>query len=204
MKYSGLIVGLGNPGRKYQNTRHNVGFNVIDHILRSSFEGYSEQIIELKSKKTFLLWQCFLKHDSTSFLLCQPQTYMNLSGLAVKYVLKKYFLSSENFIVVHDDLDLPFGRLRFKFGGGNAGHNGLRSITEEIGTSDFYRLRVGLGRPEPGVDVSKYVLQPFEADEQKNLSLIFKQAVQGLYIFWQKGVKEAMNQTHSFSLPATS
>ena len=204
MKYSGIIAGLGNPGRNYEQTRHNIGFKVIEYILKSDFEERGENFRELPTKKSLQLWKCYLSGISSSLLLCKPQTFMNMSGLAVKYVLQKNFLFPDKLIVIHDDLDLPFGRLRFKFGGGNAGHNGLRSITKEIGTPDFYRLRIGIGRPEPGGDVSKYVLCPFKTDEQMNLPPIFKQAVHGLYIFWQKGIVEAMNHIHCFSLPSLS
>ncbi len=150
-----LIVGLGNPGSAYASTRHNIGFMVIDelcqrhrvqNISKSSFEG---ELFKMGSH----------------FLL-KPQTYMNLSGRSILAV--KHFYKIDEVIVIHDDLDLPFGALRFKVGGGHGGHNGLKSADAAIG-AEYTRVRMGIGKPEHKSQVADYVLHPFNADEQNAL-----------------------------------
>jgi len=164
-----LIVGLGNPEYKYKNNRHNVGFMVIDkliddhnttHINKPSFKG------ELYKSKDIL----FLK----------PNTYMNLSGESVRAVSDYY--KPERVIVIHDDLDLPFGTLRYKIGGGHGGHNGLRSIDAHIG-KDYYRVRIGIGKPQMKSDVSNYVLSDFSKLQKDALNEIIEvslKAIKGL------------------------
>ncbi|MFK5936960.1 MAG: aminoacyl-tRNA hydrolase [Sulfurimonas sp.] len=151
-----LIVGLGNPGSEYKNTRHNIGFMVIDELVRrqnpqklssSSFDG------ELfKFKNHFLL---------------KPLTFMNLSGNSIAKV--KSFYKIEKVVVIHDDLDLPFGTLRFKHGGGHGGHNGLKSTDEKI-SKEYARVRMGIGKPEHRGEITSYVLGSFNTDEEKHLS----------------------------------
>ena len=152
-----LIVGLGNPGPEYEQTRHNIGFMVIDELIRrnnaqklssSSFEG--------------LLYKC-----QNHFLL-KPLTFMNLSGNSI--VAVKKFYKIQEVVVIHDDLDLPFGTLRFKYGGGHGGHNGLRSADERI-SKDYTRVRMGIGKPEYKGEVSSYVLGCFNEEEQKHLGM---------------------------------
>ncbi len=150
-----LIVGLGNPGSAYADTRHNVGFMVIDELVRR--HGASSV-----SKASF---EGDLFKFSSHFLL-KPTTYMNLSGRSV--VAVKNFYKIDGVIVIHDDLDLPFGALRFKFGGGHGGHNGLKSTDAAI-SKDYYRVRMGIGKPEHKGQVADYVLQPFSAREQEHL-----------------------------------
>lgn len=153
-----LIVGLGNPGKKYEKTRHNVGFRVIDLLAER--------------------WQC--DHYDTAFqgelvkcssqgkkvLLLKPQTYMNLSGSSVAACAKYYKIPAGNVWVIHDDLDLPIGSLRLREGGSSGGHNGVQSIIESLGTRDVTRFRLGIGRPAGPTPVEDYVLQPFAADER--------------------------------------
>jgi len=150
-----LIVGLGNPGSEYEQTRHNIGFMVIDKLVTklnatklssSSFSG-----ICYKAQNHFLL---------------KPLTYMNLSGESVIKV--KNFYKQDEVVVIHDDLDLPFGSLRFKKGGGHGGHNGLKSIDSKIG-KEYIRVRMGIGKPEHKGEVASYVLSDFSADEEKFL-----------------------------------
>lgn len=152
-----LIVGLGNPGQAYASTRHNIGFMVIDELCRrhsvrdvskSSFEG-----------ELFKMGEHFL---------LKPTTYMNLSGKSILAV--KNFYKPDEVIVIHDDLDLPFGALRFKKGGGHGGHNGLKSADGAIG-ADYIRVRMGIGKPEYKSQVADYVLNPFTSDEQNVLDL---------------------------------
>ena len=152
-----LIVGLGNPGLKYENTRHNIGFKVIDKMVsdleardisKSSFYG------EL--------------YKSNEILLLKPTTFMNLSGKSVLAVKNFYKVDMDNIVVVHDDIDLPFSALRFKKGGGDGGHNGLRSIDGLVG-KEYYRVRMGVGRPEHKSQVAEYVLRDFLPEEKSIL-----------------------------------
>jgi len=159
-----LLVGLGNPGPKYATTRHNVGFMVVDKLVdelqanplsSSSFKG------ELyKAQSNYLL---------------KPLTFMNLSGESVVKVADYFKIATEDIIVIHDDLDLPFGALRFKRGGGHGGHNGLKSIDAHIG-KEYIRIRIGIGKPEHKGEVASYVLAPFNKEEQKYLDDIIAQA----------------------------
>lgn len=151
-----LIVGLGNPGPAYASTRHNVGFMVIDELCRR------HSVVNV-SKSSF---DGELFKMSNHFLL-KPLTYMNLSGKSILAV--KNFYKLDEVIVIHDDLDLPFGALRFKTGGGNGGHNGLKSADAAI-SPDYIRVRMGIGKPQHKSQVADYVLHPFSADEQNHLS----------------------------------
>ncbi|MDD2949887.1 MAG: aminoacyl-tRNA hydrolase [Sulfuricurvum sp.] len=151
-----LIVGLGNPGSAYASTRHNIGFMVIDELCRR----HSVQNI---SKSSF---EGELFKMGSHFLL-KPTTYMNLSGRSILAV--KNFYKIDEVIVIHDDLDLPFGALRFKNGGGHGGHNGLKSADAAIG-ADYTRVRMGIGKPEHKSQVADYVLHPFSTEEQSKLS----------------------------------
>ncbi len=150
-----LIVGLGNPGPDYEKTRHNIGFMVIDELIsrhnatKLSSSGFKGELFK------------FQDH----FLL-KPLTYMNLSGESIQKV--KNFYKIENVVVIHDDLDLPFGTLRFKFGGGHGGHNGLKSTDEKI-SKEYIRVRMGIGKPEHKSEVSSYVLGKFSEEEKKYL-----------------------------------
>lgn len=146
-----LLVGLGNPGSTYASTRHNIGFMVIDALLSK----YSNQNISKNSFKGDLF-------KTSKHLLLKPTTYMNLSGESV--VAVKHFYKVEDIIVIHDDLDLPFGAIRFKFGGGHGGHNGLKSVDKMLGTREYLRIRMGIGKPEFGT-VSDFVLGKFNEQE---------------------------------------
>jgi peptidyl-tRNA hydrolase, PTH1 family len=152
-----LVVGLGNPGPEYATTRHNLGFMVTDRIAgawsvswRSKFSG---RLAEARD-------------GDLRVALLQPQTYMNLSGRSVAAAMRFYKLEPSALVVVHDEIDLALGDVRAKFGGGLAGHNGLRSLREQLGTADFARVRIGVGRPERGerIPVADWVLRPFPAE----------------------------------------
>lgn len=150
-----LIVGLGNPGAEYANTRHNIGFMVIDELIkRTSCQNVSKNAFQGEVYKS-----------KTSIFL-KPLTYMNLSGKSILAV--KNFYKTDKTIVIHDDLDLPFGALRFRFGGGHGGHNGLKSTDNAI-TKDYIRIRMGIGRPQNKGEVSSFVLSSFSDDEQRCL-----------------------------------
>jgi len=150
-----LIVGLGNPGKSYERNRHNIGFMVIDHLI-------GELGASPLSKASFQGDLFKTQHH----ILLKPTTYMNLSGKSVLAV--KQFYKTETLIVIHDDLDLPFGALRYKKGGGHGGHNGLKSIDAMLG-SDYIRVRMGIGKPEHKSMVADYVLQDFTSEEAEKL-----------------------------------
>lgn len=152
-----LIVGLGNPGAEYAPTRHNVGFMLADVVREVfGFPAFSKKFKGLVSKG---------RVDGGDVVLLKPQTFMNLSGASVREAVTFYKLKPADMLVVHDELDVPLGQLKFKVGGGDAGHNGLKSITAELGTAEYARLRFGIGRPAHKGQVSDYVLHSFAAEE---------------------------------------
>ena len=153
-----LIVGLGNPGTQYENTRHNIGFKVIDNLV----DDLGARDV---SKNTFY-GELF---KSPNFLLLKPTTFMNLSGKSLQAVKNFYKIELEDIVVIHDDIDLSFSALRFKNGGGHGGHNGLRSIDSMIG-KEYNRVRMGVGKPEYKSQVADYVLGNFTTDEEKILT----------------------------------
>jgi PTH1 family peptidyl-tRNA hydrolase len=152
-----------------------------------------------RAKGRFALWEYSLPERAHPWLLCEPLTFMNESGRAVSAVCRRFRIASENLLVIHDELDLSFGRIRFKDGGGLAGHNGLRSIAELIGTRDFPRLRIGIGKPAAGADVVDYVLSPFTAPEGESLPGILEEAAAGIDLYCRDGMQAAMNRVHAFA-----
>jgi len=154
-----LVAGLGNPGSEYEKTRHNVGFMVADQLAamyRTKIKLVQSQALIAKIERV----------ASPSFILAKPFTYMNLSGNSVFQLLKKFNFSPQQLIVIHDDLDLDTGNVQIKKGGSIAGHRGLRSIVERLGTMDFIRIRIGIGRPAEKDDIVEYVLTPFRSSER--------------------------------------
>ncbi len=163
-----LIVGLGNIGEKYQLTRHNIGFLVIDEITKN----LSTSNINNSNFHSTLL-------KSGYDLFSKPTTYMNNSGLAVGAIKEYYKIPLENIIVIHDDLDLPFGAVRFKIGGGHGGHNGLKSLDSHIG-KEYIRVRIGIGKPQDKADVANYVLDNFSKVEMEKLSEIINHSIKAI------------------------
>ena len=157
-----LFVGLGNPGSQYENTRHNIGFKVIDKLV-SNFEARDI------SKASFL----GKLYRSANTLFLKPTTFMNLSGKSLQTVKNFYKIDLEDIIVIHDDIDLPFGAVRFKKGGGHGGHNGLKSLDEYIG-KEYLRVRVGVGKPEHKSQVADYVLHSFSVEEELYLDRLIE------------------------------
>ena len=153
-----LFVGLGNPGPAYANTRHNIGWRVIDELV----ERYSASSISKNSFHGEL-------YRSRDLLFLKPLTYMNLSGKSVLPVMNFFKIPIEDIVVIHDDIDLPFGALKYKIGGGNGGHNGLKSIDSSIG-KDYLRVRMGVGKPEFKSQVADYVLSNFGKEEEDKIS----------------------------------
>lgn len=163
-----LIAGLGNPGDKYKLNRHNVGFLVIDAITKSlQTTNITNQNFKAEVKKNI------------SNIYAKPQTYMNDSGSSIINIVEYYNIENNNVIIVHDDLDLPFGTIKFKLGGGDGGHNGLRSIDSHIG-KDYIRVRVGIGKPEHKSDVANYVLSNFTKEELKVLEDIIPHTIKAI------------------------
>ena len=153
-----LIVGLGNPGEKYTFTRHNVGFMIIDALLDSTH----------CTNLNFANFKA-LTFKSNNLILAKPQTFMNNSGESVNAVKKYFKIENKDIIVIHDDLDLPFGAIKFKIGGGHGGHNGLKSIDKYIG-NDYIRIRIGIGKPKEKSEIVNYVLKKFTQDELQKLN----------------------------------
>ena len=154
-----LIVWLGNPGLKYDKTRHNIGFSMVD--ARTEQEGFLWKQ-ESKYKAEVAIWE----KNGERILLCKPQTYMNLSGEAVAPLARFYKIEAKDILVVHDEIDFVTGRLALKLGGSAAGHNGLKSIIQKFGSSDFYRLRIGVDRPAVSSQVADWVLSSFKPEER--------------------------------------
>jgi len=179
-----LIVGLGNPGSKYLWTRHNAGFMVLDRFSQSAGVAVSRKNFSALYGEGIL--------QGERLLLLKPQTYMNLSGRSVAAALRFHKLSLQDLIVIHDDLDIPFGRVKLKEGGGHAGHNGLRSLMQELGSGQFYRVRVGIGRPLHA-DAADYVLSNFSSDELGLLPRLLDGVVDLLKLFIAEGLPKAMS-----------
>ena len=179
-----LIVGLGNPGPQYSWTRHNAGFMVLDRLSRLSGIPVT--------RKAFSGLAGDGNWEGERVYLLKPQTFMNLSGRSVAEALRFYKLSLADLIVIHDDLDIPFGQVRLKEGGGHGGHNGLRSLAQELGSADYARIRVGIGRPEHG-DVVNYVLANFAKGEMDALLEIVDGALDALAMLLKEGLPKAMS-----------
>jgi PTH1 family peptidyl-tRNA hydrolase len=186
-----LIVGLGNPGRQYRENRHNVGFVVVDWLTeRLSAPGLSQP----HRRVQFRALVTDTRYEGRRVLLAKPQTYMNESGVAVGALLKFYKVPLTNFLVAHDDVDLPFATLRLRPGGGSAGQKGVASIIEKLGTQDFPRLRLGIGRPPGQMLAAAYVLQDFTRHEIGQLPTVLERAADAALVFVLEGLDAAMNR----------
>lgn len=181
-----LLVGLGNPGARYEKTRHNIGFMVLDLLA-------TELGIAITKKQCqALLGQGMW--GSRKVMLAKPQTFMNKSGDSVLEILNFYQDGISDLIIIHDDLDLDFGRIRFKQGGGTGGHNGLKSITQQLNSPDYSRLKMGISRNPSLMKVENYVLSDFLPEEKKFLPEVLKSAVRGLATWSMDGISKAMNE----------
>ena len=181
-----LVVGLGNPGNAYKKTRHNVGFMVVDQIA----EDFSIALIKQKFDTVFGRGAV----DGVEVVLAKPMAFMNRSGPQVQKIARYYRILSEDMLVVHDDIDLAFGRIKIKEKGGDGGHKGVRSIIDAFGGGDFVRLRIGVGRPEAGISAADYVLGKFSLKEKKVLHRIITEARDAVGTILCKGAKEGMNR----------
>ena len=185
-----LIVGLGNPGTEYAATRHNVGYLVLDILAQRIGANMSRhRRAHAHAAEGRLAGQ--------RVVLLRSRGYMNESGGPVKAAADYGHVPPTQIIVIHDELDIPFGSLRLKFGGGDGGHNGLKSIRRALGGGDFYRVRVGIGRPPDRQDASDYVLRPFAAAQRKQLPLIFETAADASEVVIMDGLQVAQNRYHT-------
>lgn len=181
-----LLIGLGNPGREYRDTRHNVGFMLIDRLaVRLNAQGMK---VQSKAIVTTAM------HEGRKLILAKPQTYMNLSGQSAQGLLNFYKIPMENMLIAHDDLDIPFGTIRIRPKGGPGGQGGMASTIEQLGTKDFPRLRIGIGRPPGRMDPAAFVLQNFSREEMKLLFEIIDRAANAALEFVVHGLNMAMNK----------
>ncbi|MDH4321715.1 MAG: aminoacyl-tRNA hydrolase [Desulfobulbaceae bacterium] len=184
-----LVVGLGNPGQDYARTRHNVGFMFLDYLA----DRHNATFVGSK-------WQAqtaTLRLSGEMLTLVKPETYMNRSGLSVSRIAAYYKVATERIIVVHDDLDLPVGRMKLMNDRGAGGHNGIRSLIEHLASKEFPRFKIGIGRPQDKTPVEKYVLANFIAEEFTQTSEMFPAVEKGLCLLLEKGVLAAMNQVNT-------
>ncbi|MGB2718137.1 MAG: aminoacyl-tRNA hydrolase [Rhodococcus sp. (in: high G+C Gram-positive bacteria)] len=184
-----LIVGLGNPGPQYEKTRHNVGFMVADALagrIGSAFSSHKKSNSEIVQARL----------GSRSVVIAKPRTFMNLSGQPVAALARFFSIEPANVVVVHDELDIDFGALRLKLGGGEGGHNGLRSISQHLSTKDYLRVRVGVGRPPGRMDPASFVLKPFSAAERKDLGVVVEEAADAAELLLSAGLEAAQNRVH--------
>ncbi len=181
-----LFLGLGNPGREYARNRHNIGFMFIDRLgIRIDARGMKLQSSAIVTGA---------QYEGRRLILAKPQTYMNLSGHAIQGLAHFYRVPLDHMMVAHDDLDLPFGTIRLRPGGGPGGQKGVASAIERLGTQDFARLRFGIGRPPGRMDPADYVLQDFSNSQIDILSEILDRAVEAALAFVVDGLDQAMNK----------
>ena len=179
-----LIVGLGNPGKEYRKTRHNIGFMTVDRIA----ERFGVKFTRTQSKALIT----DVRYLDQRIYLAKPQTFMNASGQAVGALLKFYKIPYENFLVAYDDVDLPFETIRMKPSGGSAGHRGMQNIIQQIGTQEFPRLRLGVGRAYGSKQAADYVLKPFSREEHEFLSVYIDRAAEAALTYIAEGIDRAM------------
>ena len=186
-----LVVGLGNPGPQYAKTRHNIGFMVADLLaarMGTSFKVHKRSGAEVATGRL----------GGRAVVLAKPRTYMNESGRHVGPLAKFYSVAPADVVVIHDELDIDFGKVRLKLGGGEGGHNGLRSIANALGTKDFQRVRIGIGRPPGRKDPAAFVLEPFNATERAEVPTMCELAADAAELLIQVGLEPAQNHVHAW------
>ena len=181
-----LIVGLGNPGKKYEPTRHNIGFLVVDCIARRRAITVRKEMCDALTGE----WA----ENGEKILLAKPQTYMNRSGESVRGLLREFCATPDDLVVVYDDLDLPFGRIRIRARGSAGGHLGLASILESLAGAPFARVRIGIGRPPEGIEAADYVLQPFDAEQAGKLDELIVKGADAVLALLHDGSEAAMRE----------
>jgi PTH1 family peptidyl-tRNA hydrolase len=184
-----LVVGLGNPGAEYERTRHNAGFLVADALAARAGGRFT---VHKKSGADLLQ----ARLSGRQLLIAKPRVFMNVSGRPVAALARFFSVATESIVVIHDELDLDFGVVRLKQGGGEGGHNGLRSVSAALTTKDYLRARFGIGRPPGRLDPAAFVLKPFSAAERKELDVIVEQAADAVELLLDVGLEAAQNQIH--------
>jgi len=184
-----LLVGLGNPDRKYKNTRHNTGFRFVDALAK-------EQGLRFAAAPRFHAEIAEWKQGGHKVLLVKPQTFMNNSGECIGPLARYYSVATENIFVIYDDLDLAAGKFRLKTGGGHGGHNGLRSLNQHLPNSDYRRLKVGIGRPQGDMDVTAWVLSKATTGDRKQEERIFSALMEALPAVLEGNLAQASNHMH--------
>ncbi len=184
-----LVVGLGNPGSKYNMTRHNVGFMFLDYLSTEYDFNFSDSKWQAKAALSRLF--------QNKILFLKPETFMNLSGMAVVAAALYYKIAPEQIVVIHDDLDLEVGRIKLAFNRGDGGHRGIRSITQQLGTRKFSRIKIGIGRPQGRMPVENYVLSKFSLEEKEVMGSLASFVDRSLFLIVSQGIASAMNEINS-------
>lgn len=185
-----LVVGLGNPGLEYATTRHNAGYLVVDELASRIGGKFSAH----KSRADIFEGRLGVGHDAIRMILAKPRTYMNESGGPVNALVSFFKIQLDHLVVVHDELDLPFETLRLKEGGGDNGHNGLKSLTKSLGSPNYFRLRFGIGRPQGAQDPADFVLKPFSNVERQLLPLAIVRAADAVESLIRLGLDETQQR----------
>lgn len=197
MTYDGLIVGLGNPGTKYARTRHNFGFMLADRLV-AYWAGQPGSSCEARNARLSAeLWEVSEDYGARRWIVVKPQTFMNLSGQVVGELSRKNGIAADRILILHDELDLPLGTARLKFSGGLAGHNGLKSVAAHLGTRDFARLRMGIGRPEGSEAMAEYVLRSFLPTEWDLVGQTLDVALDAVLLYCREGLTAATARLHA-------
>ncbi|MFE7844395.1 aminoacyl-tRNA hydrolase [Microbacterium sp. NPDC057407] len=191
MTESWLIVGLGNPGPRYELTRHNVGQLVLDELAARRGETFRAHKANARVAETWL------RPGGAKLVLAKPNTFMNVSGGPVAGLAKFYGIGADHVVVVHDELDIPFDSIKLKTGGGHGGHNGVRDVAKALGSADFARVRVGIGRPPGRQDPADWVLDPFSAGERKDLPILLTDAADAVEQLVGEGLVAAQQKHHA-------
>lgn len=186
-----LVVGLGNPGPRYAATRHNVGQMVVDELASRRGESFSSHRANARVAETWL------RPGAAKVVLAKPNSFMNVSGGPVAGLAQYYGIDPERVVVVHDELDIPFDTIRLKTGGGHGGHNGVRDVAKALGTPDFPRVRVGIGRPPGRQDPADWVLDPFSAAERTTLPILVGDAADAVELLVDEGLLAAQQRFHA-------
>ena len=186
-----LVVGLGNPGSKYERTRHNIGAMVADHLVTTAGERW-------KVHKRSGAMVAPITLAGQSVLVARARTYMNTTGREIGPLAKFYSIDPSDLIALHDELDIDFGAVRLKLGGGEGGHNGLRSISQALGSRDYYRVRLGIGRPPGRLDPADFVLKPFPSSARADVELLIQHGADATEALIASGLEAAQNVVHTW------
>lgn len=186
-----LVVGLGNPGAQYEHTRHNIGQMVVDELARRRGESFKAH------KANARVAEARVRPGGAKLILAKPNSYMNVSGGPVAGLAKFYGVDADHIVVLHDELDIPFDTIKMKIGGGHGGHNGVRDIAKALGTPEFLRVRVGIGRPPGRQDPADWVLSPFSGEQRTQLPLLVGDAADAVELVGDEGLLSAQQKFHA-------